>query len=391
MFFTFVLAIGVNSQTRQTLEEQRRQVLREIEETNRLIRETVRDQEQSVSKLGLLNAQVTQYNRLISSINSEIAFTNRQINTTSANIRQLTSDIEKMKTEYSQLLVQAYKNKGNYNRLIYILSSKDFNEAYRRMKYFQQYSEYRKRQVAEIQLKQIELNEAIEQLKIERADNEQLLAERRQESAKLQSVKAELDRETSRLRTQVNRLRTQLQAQQQRERQIQLQIERIIAEEASRRGTTTANMHERLTPEERLISTNFRENRGKLPWPMERGTVTGKFGIVQHPLLPNVKFENTGISITTVADAEVRAVFDGVVVRVGGVPGANTFVLLQHGNFFTAYQNLVEVAVKQGDRLTVKQPIGKAYTERGASNAEFQFQIYEGAKKLNPELWLSKM
>ena len=234
LFFTFFLLTGVFSQTRQTLEEQRRQVLREIEETNRLLRETVRDQELSVSKLSLLNAQVAQYNRLISSINAEIAFTNRQINTTSANIRQLTSDIEKMKTEYSQLLVQAYKNKGNYNRLIYILSSKDFNEAYRRMKYFQQYSEYRKRQVAEIQLKQIELNEAIEKLKIERADNEQLLAERRQENAKLQSVKAELDRETSRLRTQVNRLRTQLQAQQQKERQIQLQIERIIAEEASR-------------------------------------------------------------------------------------------------------------------------------------------------------------
>ena len=128
-----------------------------------------------------------------------------------------------------------------------------------------------------------------------------------------------------------------------------------------------------------------------MPWPVERGTVTRKFGSIANPLVPTIRDQNNGIHITTVANAEIRVVFDGVVVGAYGVVGANTFVLVQHGNYYTVYQNLVDVTVKKGDRLTAKQSIGKVYTERGASNAVFQFQIHEGATKLNPELWLSKM
>ena len=380
-----------SQQTRQNLEEQRRQVLKEIEETGRLISETVRDHEQSLAKLKLLNAQVEQYNRLISSINTEIAYTNRQINTTSMRIRQMTGEIERMKAEYAKLLVQAYKNRGQYNQLIYVLSSNDFNEAYRRMKYFQQYSEYRKKQVDEIQIMQEELNEAIEQLKIQKADNEQMLAEQRRETAKLQTVKKEVDKEINQLKSQERRYRTQLAEQKQREKRIEIEIEKLIAEEAKKRGATTTNIYDRLTPEERLISNNFRTNRGKLPWPTERGTITGKYGTSRNELLPNVMDENIGIKITTVSNSDVRAVFQGEIIGIGGVPGENMFVVIGHGNYFTVYRNLVNVNVIKGEKVNLKQTIGKVYTERGANNSELMFQIYEGGNRLNPELWLSKM
>ena len=392
LFCLFIFSMNAYSQqTRQNLEEQRKQVLREIEQTNRLLRETVKDQEQSVLKLNLLNAQVTQYNSLISSMNTEIAYINRQISTTSASIRQFENDIDRMKTEYAKMVKQAYKNRGQYNKLIYVLSAKDFNEAYRRMKYFQRYSSYNKRQVEEIKLKQKELNEAIEQLKMHRTDSEKLLAEQRRENVKLQAIKQELDIEIGKLKSQERRLKTQLAEQQQRDKKIQDEIAKMISEEARKQGTTTENLHERLTPEQRLISNNFQANRGKLPWPIERGVITGKFGTRRHNIYQDIQVDNIGIYITTIANAEVRAVFDGEVTNVGGVPGVKLFVLVRHGNYFTVYLNLVDVNVKQGDKITLKQAIGRVYTEREAQSAVLQFQIYEGSNKQNPEQWLSKM
>ena len=391
LFALFLASVAYSQRTRQSLEEQRRQVLREIEETNRLLRVTVKDQEQSASKLNLLNAQFEQYNRLISGINNEIAYTDRQINTMTNETKRDSAIIEQMKSEYVKLLVQSYKNRGQYNKLIYVLSAKDFNEAYRRMKYFQQYSDYSKKQVEEIKLKQEELAKAIEQLKAHKADNEQLRAERRRENANLQEVKRDLDHEISSLKSKEKELRKQLAEQQERDRKFQAEISRLISEEAKKQGTTAANLHERLTPEQRLISNNFRANRGKLPWPTERGIVTGKFGTSRHEVIQNIQVDNIGIHITTVANAEVRAVFDGEVTNVGGIPGVNMFVLVRHGNYFTVYLNLVDVTVKQGDKIKLKQSIGKVYTEKGVQTATLQFQIFEGANKQNPEQWLSKM
>ena len=392
LLFTLLLASAAYSQqTRQSLEEQRRQVLREIEETNRLLRVTVKDQEQSTSKLNLLNAQVAQYNKLISGINTEIAYADRQINTMTNEIKKDSVIIEQMKSEYVKLLVQAYKNKGQYNKLIYVLSAKDFNEAYRRMKYFQQYSDYSKKQVEEIKFRQEEFNKAVDQLKIHKADNEQLRAEQRRENAKLQEVKQDLDNEVSILKSKEKELRKQLAEQQQRDRRFQAEIARLISDEAKKQGTTAENLHERLTPEQRLISNNFRANRGKLPWPTEKGIITGKFGTSKHDIIQSIQVDNIGIHITTVANAEVRAVFEGEVTNVGGIPGVNLFVLVRHGSYFTVYLNLVDVTVKQGDKIKLKQTIGKVYTERGVQTATLQFQIFEGANKQNPEQWLSKM
>ena len=378
------------SQTRQNLEDQRRQVLREIEATRRFLNENVRELEQSVTRLDLLNVQVSQYTRLIANINAEIAYTDRQITESAATISRLTNDIERMKDEYSRLVYQAYKNRGRYNKLIYILSSRDFNEAYRRMKYFQQYSEFRKKQVAEILVLQEELSAMIEQLTEQRAEKEQLLADQRQEGARLLAIKAEADREVSRLRAQGRTLNTRLAAQQQQERRLQGEIDRLIAAETNRLGTSTANMYERLTPDQRLTSNNFRENRGRLPWPTERGQITRKHG-ERDPLNPTLQLNNIGVQITTVGNADIRVVFDGEVSTIGGIPGNNMFVIVRHGIYFTVYSNLVDVTVKTGDRVSVRDIIGKVYTERGAQSAVVRFQIYEGTNKHNPEQWLARM
>ena len=380
----------VYAQSRLKLEEQRKQALQEIEETNRFLKEAQQNQKESLSKLNLLNTQVRQFNRLIDNISAEIAQADRQINETSAKISQMNNDIEKMKAEYAQLVYHAYKNKGRYNKLVYVLSAKDFNEAHRRMKYFQQYGEYRKKQIADIQIKQEELCGVIEQLAVQKSEKEKLLAEQRQESKRLETVRVEQNREVNSLKSQERKLRNQLAAQQRKAQKLQNDIEKIIAAEAKKRKTTPSNLHEKLTPDERLVSNNFKGNRGRLPWPTEKGIITGYFGINAHPLFKDIRMNNNGIDITTVSGADVRTVFDGEVTGIGAILGDNMFVLVRHGNYITVYQNLVDIKVKQGDKVKFKEIIGKVYTEKGAKTAVLHFEIWEGSNKLNPELWMVK-
>jgi murein DD-endopeptidase MepM/ murein hydrolase activator NlpD len=178
-------------------------------------------------------------------------------------------------------------------------------------------------------------------------------------------------------------------AQQQKERKLQVEIEKIIASEAKKRNIATSNFYEGLTPEERLVSNSFKGNKGKLPWPVEKGIITGFFGEYSDPRV-NVKRNNSGIFISTVAGADVRSVFDGEVTRVFGIKGENIVVIVRHGDYFTLYHNLVDIRVKQGDKIKTKQTIGKVYTEKGSQNAVFQFQVWEGERKQNPENWLGK-
>ena len=391
LWFAFHLAQGIHAQSRQSLEEQRKKTLQEIEETSRFLKETEKSRSESNNKLNLLNAQITQFDRLIGNIRSEIAFVDRQINETSATITRMNNEIEKMKGEYARLVTQAYKNRGQYNKLVYVLSAKDFNEAYRRMKYFQQYSEYRKKQVAEIKAKQDELQIVITQLATQKTEKVKLLDIQRQESQKLEVAKAERNREVNNLRLQERRLRNQLETQRRNAQKLQAEIEKIITAEARRRNTTTANLHEKLTPDELLISNDFKGNKGRLPWPTERGIISRFFGIyAPNPLFKYITLNNDGIDITTVGGASVRAVFDGEVSSIGAILGFNMFVTVRHGNYITVYANLVNVTVKKGDKVKSRQNIGKVYTERGATSSVLHFEIWEGVNKLDPEQWIVK-
>jgi len=398
LLITFILTIfWVNAfaQTRQKLEEERKQALLEIEETNRILSETQTNQKQSLDRLNLLNAQVLQFKRLISSIANEIAFTERQMNEISAKVRQMNKEIDKMKEEYAQLIHYTYKNRGQYNKLIYVLSARDFNEAYRRMKYFQQYSEYRKKQVAEIRVKQEEIKKVIEQLTAKKAEKEKLLAEQQQESKRLDAVKTEQDREVNSLKSQEKKLLNQLATQRANAENLQNKLQKLITAEFNKSGIKATNNADRLTPADRLISNSFKGNKGRLPWPTERGTITGYFGIHPHLLLKNIAVPNNGIDITTVGGAEVRAIYDGEITDVFGVPGSNLSVVVRHGNYITAYSNLVDVKVKIGEKIKSKQTIGKVYTEKGSNSAILHFEIWEDTgkgepQKLNPELWISR-
>jgi len=390
------LGYDAYSQTRQKLEEQRTQALLEIEETTRLLKETQQNEKHSLDRLKLLNAQLVQFNRLISNMNEEIAYADRQIKETTEKMSRMNREIEKMKEEYAGLIHHTYKNRGKYNKLIYVLSANDFNEAYRRMKYFQQYSEFRKKQVAEIKIKQEELKVVMELLAVNKNEKEKLLDQQRLENKRLEATKKEYDNELNQLKSQEKKLKTQLEKQQANLKKLHDEISKIIAAESKKvTNNTTTNPYDRLTPDQRLVSSNFKGNKGKLPWPVERGNITGFFGTYKHPFLKYVSLDNKGIDITTVGGADVRAVFDGEVTAIIAILGANISVLIRHGNYFTVYENLVSVKVKKGDKVKIKENIGKVYTEKNAKSAILHFEIWEeryqsASDQLNPELWLGK-
>lgn len=390
-----LLEYGTFAQALQNLEEQRTKVLLEIEETSRFLSETQKDQKKSLERLNLLNAQLGQFKRLIGSIDAEIAHTERQINETSDQARKMSGEIEKMKEEYARLIHHTYKNRGRYNKLVYVLSAKDFNEAYRRMKYFQQYSDYRKKQVAEIKVRQEELRVVMEQLAAKKNEKLKLLAEQQKESKRLEAVKTEQNKEVNSLKLQERTVKAQLTAKQAQERKLQNEIKKMFEAEAKKQNTTVENLYNKLTPEELLLADNFRGNRGRLPWPTERGIITGFFGNQPHPVVKSLPVPNNGIDITTVGGADVRVIFEGEVTKITGILGANMNVMVKHGSYFTVYSNLVNVSVKQGDKVKTKDIIGKVYTERGSNAAVLHFEIWEATSKsspqvLNPELWLGK-
>ena len=274
------------------------------------------------------------------------------------------------------------------NKLVYVLSARNFNEAYRRMNYFRQYSEYRQKQVAEIVKTQEELSNIIDQLAEQKTEKAKLLLTHRDESKQLELVQTEQNKEANKLKSQERKLRNRLEEQQRKAKKLERDIEQLIASEAKKRKGTTNNIYNTLTPEEKLVSDKFKDNRGRLPWPVEKGIITGYFGTNPHPLYKDIRVNNNGIDITTVSGSAVRAVFGGEVTRIWGIRGENIIVVVRHGNYMTVYQNLVNVSVKQGDKIKVKENIGTVFTEKDAKTAILHFEIWEESNKLNPELWI---
>ncbi len=386
------LSFNVSAQTRQSLEQQRKKALQEIEELNGYLNDTQKDQKKSLEKLNLLNRQIDQYNRLIGTMDSEVKYVERQISETNTEIGQMSKTVERLKSEYAELIYQAYKNRGKYNKLIYVLSSKDFNEAYRRLQYFQQYDEYSQKQVEEITQAQVRLAEKTKELAVQKTEKEQLLESQKKETKQLENVKKDQNQTVNNLKSRERELRKQIADQQKKAQKLQREIEKIIAEETKKlKGSSpTKNVYDQLTPEERVLSNNFRDNRGKLPWPTEKGTITGFFGTNPHPLYKDIKINNNGVDITTIGGSSVRVVFDGTVSKVVAIPGENLAVLIRHGNYMTVYQNLINVSVKQGDRVKTKGAIGEVYTAKESKTAVVHFEIWEETKVLDPEKWISK-
>ncbi len=381
-------------QSRKELEEQRMNNLKEISFTNKLIKEAESNKKYSYNKLLLINKKIKSRNEIINSINEEIDYLDNNIELQQEIIIGLENDMTALKKEYAKMIYYSYLHRSNYDKLMFILASDNFNAAFKRIKYLQQYSEYRIKQADEIESTKKEIGDKIVELEILKADKKDLLVEKSNENQKLITEKNQKNAEVKKFSNRENELRVKLKKQNEVTDRLNAEIKRIIEEEARKAAENAKNKGNglfKLTPEEKLIADIFYKNQSHLPWPTERGVITGDFGEQPHPFLKGIKIRNDGIDISTTEGALARAIFDGMVSAVVAIPGAHKTVLIRHGNYLTVYSNLKDVFVKQGEKVKTKQSIGVVYTENDKEHKTvLQFQIRKETEPLNPVDWLAK-
>ena len=393
-----VIPLNVSAQKdRAILEKDKEKLEQDIEYTNTLLNQTRQVRKSSLNELIILNNQIKKRESLIENINGEISFFDRQIASNNDSIKKLSASLERLKEEYARMIYYSFKNKSTYDRLMFIFSAEDFNQAYRRLKYFQQYSAYRKNQVKLIQDTQAELDKKVHEYETQISEREGLIAELELEREALTKQKESKNRNVVQLSKKEKELKKELNEKQKAAARLEQAIKDIIAEEirlAEERARRESSMKKAddmaLTPVEYELSANFASNKGKLPWPSERGIVSGTFGEHPHPVLKYVKVKNNGINILTTKGEKARAVFEGKVTRIMSVPNYNTVVIIRHGEYLTVYSNLSEVFLKTGDQVATMQEIGIIYTDPEDSKTELHFEIWKSKSLQNPQYWLVK-
>ena len=397
---------GAQSKQIKNLEKQRKEAQKLIEETRKMITSTGKSMTSSLNQLNLLRAEISTHREIISLLNKEINEINREQKAVSDTIYRLTKELEKKKKGYAKAMQQIYRNRSGYETMMFVFSSSSLAQSYRRIRYLQEYSAWRKKEAEEIKVQQAVLEEKKVQLNKVMQEKTALLNERTNASKALQSKETAQANMVADLKKKEKSLKATLTKQQQQANALNKKIEQLIAEEARKaaeeaRKKSGSSSEERrsqtqggyaMTKEEWKLSGDFEKNKGKLPFPLSgRYMIVGRFGEQQHPDLKYVKINNSGIDLQTTPGTQARSVFDGVVTAVFTVEGDSRSVIIRHGNYLTIYSNLSQVFVKKGQKVTTRQAIGKIYSDPQDDNRTvLGFQLWKEKTKLNPEPWLAK-
>jgi len=377
---------------KEKLQGDKKKIEEEIEYNSQLLEQTKKTKLTTLNQLVILKNQIANREKLIQNISQEIIILDEQISLNNEILKDLNNDLEKLKDEYAEMIYYAYKNKSSYDKLIFIFASRDFNQAYKRLKYFQQYSAYRKTQTHLIEQTQQEITGTLKELETHKADKVNLMASLETEKNQLTKERTQQYRAMRNLSKKEKELLATIDEKEKAAKKLQKEIEKIIAEEiklAAKKAGTTATGSYALTPAEVQLSTDFTSNKGGLPWPLERGVVSNTFGEHEHPVLKDVKTKNNGIDIITEQNSKARAIFSGEVTRVMSIPNYNYVIMIRHGEYLSVYSNLDEVYVEKGDMIKTKQEIGRIYTDEKELKTELHFELWKGKTLLNPSKWLA--
>jgi septal ring factor EnvC (AmiA/AmiB activator) len=388
-----LLFLPVWSQTKSELQNKKKKLLEEIEYTNELITETKKSQTSSMDELVKLNKKIKNREEIIHTISQEIGILDKKIEKNKTAIASLEADLQELKEEYAKMLYYSYKNRSSYNRLLFLFSSNDFNQAYKRLKYLQQYTDYRKRQAQLIVKTKEAIDKRIENLERIREDKQVLLRSLENEKSNYTKEKNEQEDVLDNLKKKEKELLKDLKRKQRTAEKLQRAIEEIIREEirkarelAAKKGSSSKGFP--MTPEAKQLSINFSANKGKLPWPVEHGVITSEYGTHPHPVLKQIQVKNNGVDISTKTGSLARAIFDGVVSKVIIIPGEGKSVLIRHGEYLSVYSYMSEVFVKAGDKVTTKDEIGLLVSDNANTKTAIHFELWKGMNTLNPSYWL---
>ena len=400
VLLTLLVSVGGYAQrSKESLEKEIRSLQKEIETANKLLKETSKSKEVTMGQVSLMNKKIKDRQKLINACNEQIKILERNIKKGENNITSLNGELKKLSGEYAKMVQFAYKNRSRYDQLEFLFASKDFNQAFQRMRYIQQFADARKTKMNQIANTRTKVSREVEELRQNKEQQAKLLAEQKAQQDALIQEKAELDAQVKQLKKKEGSIQQSIKDKQAQAKKFQKQIDDIIAEEIrkaneraakdSKKGTNPKPDKMALTPSEKALSTSFSANRGKLPWPVERGVVSSSYGKHTSAISDKVTVTNNGVDIATVENAKARCVFEGVVVSVVKPSASNIGIIIRHGDFFTVYSQLDEAYVNRGDKVRTKQEIGKVHTDRSEGKTELHFELRQGTETLNPSNWLA--
>ena len=393
------------TQSKKALQEQKEKLEKDIEYTNKLLEKTKKNKEKSLGYLNALSKQLKNREDLVQMLNIEIGLIDKQIQKTKIKITETQDaisakqdELKKIEEDYAKMIYHASKNKNSYDNWVFIFSSRSFNQAYKRLKYLKQYAQHRKMQAVLITNIKEQLLQKVESLENQKnylqQDKEKkknLIDDKKEEVKDLEVQQAEQEEVINKLQKSEKYFKKEMQKQQQAAKLLDEKIRKIIEEEIrkARAKKKTKDGFE-LTPEAKALSDSFLENKGKLPWPLDKGLIVQAFGKQTNAVFKDVETHNNGVDIATDKGAKVRAVFDGKISRIFLIKGAGKVILINHGEYFSVYSGLKEVSVKLGEKVYAKEEIGVVITDENKGKTQLHFEIWKNYDKQDPSLWLYK-
>ncbi len=400
-FFLLLFWIGLgtgfaqqSSKQQKQLEAQRLQLKNEIKQINSLLFSNTKTRKNALSEVEDLQVKLNVRSELIKVTNQQANLLTRRIGLNERTIADQRKELESLKAEYGKMIQKSYASKSLQNRLMFLFSSENFLQAYKRIQYLKQYARYRRKQGIAIAEKTTLLQELNKTLTQEKATKLALVEENRAVQEELEKERKQQQNLIKTLKRKERSLAAQIAEKEKQRKAIDREINRLIREAiaaSNKAAGKKGNKTFQLTPEAKLIAANFQANKGRLPWPLEKGVVIQGFGRQQHPVVKTTTIQSNGVILATEASAQVRAVFEGEVMSVIVIKGSNPSVLIRHGNFITLYTNLAKLYVKKGEKVAAKQPIGEVFTNQQTGKTQLQFGIFNNVKALNPKDWVYQM
>ena len=400
ILFLCLTSLGWGQESQQEkLEQRKAQILQEIRENESQLRSVKKKEKSAVTVVMLQANKIKLQEKLIKTTEKQAKILGNDMYINQVKINKLKKELEVLKEDYARMIVKSYKSRSEESRAMFLLSSENFLQAYKRAQYMKQYSSFRKMQGEEIKSKSLELQDYNGRLAVQKKEKQKIIAEREKERLALEKQKKEQLRLVNAIKKDKNKIMAAIRKKQSETKAIDRQIDRLIREaiaEANRKaakdGTATGGSSSRiaLTAEAKILADNFRANKGKLPWPVEKGFVSLGYGKQPHPVYPTLVINNSGVEITTDTGAYARSVFAGEVTNIMVLSPVNKAVMIQHGDCFTVYQNLSSVSVSKGDKVGIKQNLGKIRTNSDGKTV-LKFTISQNATYNNPASWLYNM
>jgi len=412
LLFCFVLffVIGISQNKSDQLKKNKKEIEEEISNTQKLLSETKKNKDASLQQISLLRSQIRNREQLITELNSDIYQLEKELELNIKLSRDLDKKLTYMKTDYERVVYLSYKNRKMVDKLTFLLAADDFAQMFRRIKYYAVFADNVKYQVSLIKTTKEEIIEKNQEIALIKDEKLALLEGKEIEIKKLELDRTAKTKMAEELKKKEKTLASDLKTKQNKRKELDVAIKKAIEseilainnakKETSKQTTkdnnkTNAKITDKssneilLTPEEQIVSTSFVNNKGKLPWPVAKGTKILEFGTAPHPDVPSVMIENKGIDILVEPETQVRAIFEGVVAGVIDMMGSK-LLLIRHGDYISVYQNLATVAVAKGSKVTTKQIVGTVAKVTGSSTYELHFEVWKNNTCLNPNHWLAR-